>query len=299
MHVAAAFTTVAILAVCGCGPEDTTTEPPAMNGTAHSKLTISDGTRYVLMNGTRVDFGTAVHDLTWNPDGSKAVFIDGDGDLATAHPDGSRRVILAKHIPGQTWSHPAWVFADPEKIDPTKPQQNIVFVSGAGGFTTLETVPANAGDFTPTTLSLGVPRKLGQPEVPQTANTWPNAGGPHGSVVYTNTQTGNICLENNSHGPVGSVLTPGSQPALSADEKELVFVRSVGGHAHIFEQHLDSKDPTKDLTPNATVDYTEPAISRDGAIIAARTPDGIATFPADGSAAPTLISADQGLPAYR
>ena len=78
------------------------------NGTAHNGLTISDGTRYVVMNGTRVDFGTAVRDLSWSPDGSKAAFIDGDGDLVVSNPDGSGRVVVAKNPGGQNWSHPTW-----------------------------------------------------------------------------------------------------------------------------------------------------------------------------------------------
>src|SRR5207248_2008147 len=35
-------------------------------------LTISDGTRHVVVNGKSIDFGTIVRDLAWNPSGSKA-----------------------------------------------------------------------------------------------------------------------------------------------------------------------------------------------------------------------------------
>ncbi|MFJ9522905.1 hypothetical protein ACIRPK_32240 [Kitasatospora sp. NPDC101801] len=67
-----------------------TTAPPApLNGTAHNGLTISNGTRYVVMNGTTVDFGTEVRDLVWSPNGRKAAFVDGAGDLVVADPDGS------------------------------------------------------------------------------------------------------------------------------------------------------------------------------------------------------------------
>ncbi|MDH6115588.1 Tol biopolymer transport system component [Kitasatospora sp. MAP12-15] len=267
----------------------THTTPPAMNGTANSKLTISNGTRDVLMNGTSVDFGTAVRDLTWSPDGSRAAFIDGDGDLATAKPDGSGRVVVAKHVAGQTWSHPAWEF--------TADGQFIWFASSAGGVSTLENVPADAVDGTPGTPHL-VPGYQ-EPELPQTANTWPSSHGLNGLAVHANSQTGDIYERTDWNDGQGTVLTAGSEPMLCANENEVAFVRSVGGHDHIFLLRLEGQAPAKDLTPNATVDYTEPAISPDGATVAARTPDGIATLPADGSAAPTLISTHPGLPTYR
>jgi hypothetical protein len=268
--------------------------PPAMNGTAHSRLTISNGTRQVLMNGTSVDFGTAVRDLTWNPDGSKAAFIDGDGDLVTANPDGSGRVVLAKHIPGQSWSHPAW-----ENVNyQNHVRQDILFSSTAGGVTNLEFAMTNTVNGTPFTLFDGGFGD-GLKDVPQTANTWPNTSRTNNRSVFANTQTGDVYIRDVYIRDQVHMLTPGSEPTLSTDGQEVVFVRSVGGHDHIFAQHLDSQAPAKDLTPNTTVDYTEPAISPDGTTIAVRTPDGIATFPADGSTAPTLISTDKGLPAYR
>ncbi|GAA1233495.1 hypothetical protein GCM10009665_24720 [Kitasatospora nipponensis] len=267
-----------------------------MNGTAGSRLTISNGTRYVLMNGTSVDFGTAVRDLTWSPDGRKAVFVDGDGDLVTADPGGGGRVVVARHAAGQSWSHPAWESV-PSSYGHTLPQQ-ILFVADAGGVTTLETVPADAVNGTPTALPLQLGE--GRPEVPQTANTWPNTGGGS-SDVYANTQTGDIYIRDGyaRMDSSDSVFTPGTEPTLSTDGEEVVFVRSVGGHDHIFEQQVDRQGSAKDLTPNATVDYSEPAVSPDRTTIAVRTPDGIATLPADGSAAPRLVSTDHGLPAYR
>jgi hypothetical protein len=246
------------------------------------------------MNGTTVDFGTTVRGLAWNADGSRAAFVDGDGDLVTAKPDGSGRVVVARHIDGQSWSHPTWrPMASQGQI-----WADILFVSTASGVTTLKDVRADAVNGTPTPFP--DPDEDGVKDVPKTADTWPNSGGSNGAV-FANTQTGDVyILDDSGRGQVSlSMRTPGSEPAFSADKNEVVFVRSVGGHDHIFEQGVDGKASAKDLTPNATVDYTEPAISPDGTTIATRTPDGIATLPADGSAAPALISTYQGLPAYR
>ncbi|MFI9270803.1 hypothetical protein ACIGXM_08860 [Kitasatospora sp. NPDC052896] len=279
-------------------PTSTKSARPAMNGTGNSGLTISDGTRYVLMNGTSVDFGTAVRDLAWSSDGSKAVFVDGDGDLVTANPDGSGRVVVAKHLPGQSWSHPAWHYVAADQSNPTA-RQDIFFVSTAGGVTSLETVPADAVDGTPTPLDLSSGMD-GVQNMPQTANTWPNGAGTKGAVVFANTRTGDVYLRDDYLRQMVSQVAPGSEPTVTADGEEVVFVRSVGGHDHVFEQNLETpQSPAKDLTPNATTDYTEPALSPDGTTIAVRTPDGIASLPADGSAAPTLISTHPGLPAYR
>ncbi|WP_345708310.1 hypothetical protein [Kitasatospora paranensis] len=76
------------------------TTAPARNGAVQG-LTISNGTNLVLMNGTSVDFHTAVRDLAWSPDGGRAAFIDGAGDLSVSRADGSHRVVVARNPGGR------------------------------------------------------------------------------------------------------------------------------------------------------------------------------------------------------
>ncbi|HEY3477405.1 MAG TPA: hypothetical protein VGL02_00780 [Streptomyces sp.] len=273
---------------------------PALNGTAHNGLTISDGTRYVVMNGTRVDFGTAVRDLAWSPNGAKAAFIDGDGDLAVANPDGSGRVIVAKNPGNQTWSHPTWQVRAYDSQTQLPGVNNLLFAVRNAGVWKLYGIPASAHQGTPKVLSLNAESGPGAPAIPQTGNSWPNAAGKYGTSVYANAG-GDVYIRDDYLRQQGSKLSTGSEPAMSpAADQDIVFVRSVGGHDHLFLETSTNGGPVyKDLTPHATTDYTEPAFSPDGKTIAARTPTGIVTLPANGSHAPVRISSYTGLPAYR
>ncbi|WP_033250311.1 TolB family protein [Kitasatospora phosalacinea] len=95
----------------------------------------------------------------------------------------------------------------------------------------------------------------------------------------------------------GMAVAKGSQPDRD-DDGDIVFVRSVAGHSHLFTKGSDYRAAERDLTPHATADCTEPAFSPDGRTVAFRTPDGIYTVPAAGGT-PTKVSDTVGLPAYR
>ncbi|RKT08908.1 WD40 repeat protein [Streptomyces sp. 1114.5] len=336
----ALMTTVGAVLLSACGPDTTDSGPTAaptgaapgsaapgtaapgapskpgspapagkeVNGTsAANHLTISTGTQTVALNGTTVDFGTVVRDLAWSPDGKRAAFVNGNGDLVTANPDGTGKVTLAKNPGGETWSHPTWqhATADPGVTDVPGALDRfdtIVFASSKGGVSKLEKVPAKTSGATPEVLtphsSEGGNENLPQP--PQTGNTWANAGGHRGGIAYANTPADEVYIYDDYIRPSTRDMGKGSQPALSPDGEHLVFVRSVNGHDHLFARSTASDQKAeKDLTPSATTDYTEPAWSPDGKTIAARTPDGVSTLPADGSAAPTQVSTVKGLPAYR
>ncbi|WP_405878405.1 hypothetical protein OG762_06925 [Streptomyces sp. NBC_01136] len=272
----------------------------AAKAPSRGTLTISNGSKYVLINGRWVNFGVVVRDLAWSPNGAKAAFIDGSGNLDVAGADGSGRVVVVKNPGNQNWSHPTWQVAKADTQDGIPAKNNLIFAARANGVSKLEYVAATAVHGTPKTLALAAESGPGVPALPKTGNVWPNAAGGHGTSVYANSSTGDVYIRDDYIRQQGGAVTKGSQPALSPNEEEVVFVRSVAGHDHILvEEFTTSGGRVKDLTPHATTDYTEPAWSADSTTLAVRTPAGTVTLSANGSGHPTKVTSVVGLAAYR
>lgn len=287
--VAAAVTGTALLGASGAAS--------AAGSASHGTLTISNGTKYVLIGGHRVNFGVPVRDLAWSPDGTKTAFVDGSGNLDIAKADGSGRVVVAKNPGNQTWSHPTWQVTAKDTQNGIPAKDNLIFAARDKGVSRLKYISAKAVHGTPRTLSLnGDP---GDGPIPQTGNVWPNAGGHYGTSVYGNADTGAVYIRDDYLRQQGGKLTQGSEPALSPNEEEVVFVRSVAGHDHVVVEDFMHGNHIKDLTPHATTDYTEPAWSPDGKTLAVRTPSGTVTLPANGTGHPAEVTSTVGLAAYR
>jgi Tol biopolymer transport system component len=268
-----------------------------LNGTKGNSMTISTGATYVIMNGTKVNFGVHVRDLAWSPDGKKAAFVDGAGNLEVASPDGSGRHIVAVNPGNQTWSHPTWQVAKADSRDRIPAKNNLIFAASKGGVSRLERISATANHGTPSVLPLDSYLGRGTTPNPLTGNAWPSAAGGYGTAVYGNTRTGEVYIRDDYLRQQGGAVVRGSEPALSPNGEEIVFVRSVKGHDHLFVETLGK--PAVDITPYATTNYTEPAWFPNGKAVAFRTPTGTDVMPANGATGPVKVSSYVGLVAFR
>ncbi|QMU67023.1 PD40 domain-containing protein [Streptacidiphilus sp. P02-A3a] len=294
--VSAAISGVALIGSAGAAVAAVPATPVAA---AHGELTVSNGSHSVLINGHWVNFGVTVRDLAWSPDGSKAVFIDGSGNLVTANPNGSGRVVVAVNPGRQTWSHPTFEVVHGNSTDGIPSRDNIIFTVDAKGVDQLDYVSATAHHGKPQLLPLGSESGDDTVAPPMTGNSWANSAGTFGTAVYENTN-GYVYFRDDYTRQQGGTLARGSEPSLSpvADVEDVVFVRSVAGHDHLLVENVVT-GTVKDLTPHATTDYTEPTWSTDGSTIAARTPTGIVTLAANGSGQPVRSTTTVGLPAWR
>lgn len=288
--------------------------PAALNATGGTALTISDGSGKVLMNGKAVDFGTQVTDPAWSPDGSRVVFIDGAGDLVVANADGSGQTVAAHNPGGQKWSHPTWQTTQADPQDGMAARNNIFFASTAGGGTLWE-VPTDAHNAKPTQLSLNGYSGQGNTPPPAADNLWPAGGGRFGSAVYEhdNGSSADVYVRDNYLRQQGGIaIKNASEPeyvlvGTSADSQgtpEVVFVRQVGAYKHVFVEAIQNSTggapaPARDLTPHATTDCTEPAISPDGRTVAFSTSSGVVSVAAAGSGNPAFVTHAPGFPAFR
>ena len=113
-HGAVVAASAALLAACGQHPGATTTN----NGTGSigqapgykaGLALISDGTTVVRVGDQKVTFPTTVTDAVFSADGSRIAFVNGDGNIATARPDGKGLKVLTAKAAGVVRSRPTWM----------------------------------------------------------------------------------------------------------------------------------------------------------------------------------------------
>ena len=206
---------VAFLAACGASQRSPDVTPPAVSGFAAGAMLVSDGTARVLVGGEPVTFPTTVTDAAWSGDGSRIAFVDQDGNISTARPDGSKRVVLTTHQDGVTRSRPTWLSG------------RVVFEErSADGKAHLAWVAADER-----------PGAVQEYEPPQDSEPWaglsaPNSNGSSGSGVEIAFQSPGgqgpevWVADLNQRSPWSGKIADGSEPAVSPDGTKVAYVAS-------------------------------------------------------------------------
>lgn len=231
---------LAVLAACGpknaAGEQSGTPSPvadpepslaPVTSGIVYAAgaVLISNGRKTVLVAGQEIAFATTVTDATWSPDGSRIAFVDGDGNISTARPDGSDRRVLTKKRAGVTRSRPTW--HDQEiKFAERDSKGSRVMAVPASGYQTISLDPV--GDEYDAYLGSGDTEKdNSSPSASATETRDYGVGelayehrGAKGPEVWV--------VDGNQREPYSSKKAVGSEPALSPDGSKVAYVAPNG-----------------------------------------------------------------------
>ncbi|HZD97399.1 MAG TPA: hypothetical protein VE132_04470 [Micromonosporaceae bacterium] len=272
--------------------------PGSANADANASApSITNGTATVTIGGRPARFGSSVTDATWAPDGSRLAYVDGNGNIATARPDGGDVHVLTRTDRNVKRAHPTWAAAG----------STIEFTErGRDGVWRLITVPSDGIASDPEQVDW-----LGDTE--SHGDTAPNAvgalaeipgdlaldrlayqhAGPNGSEVWI--------LDGNQREPIPVKVGAGSQPALAPDGQRIAFIGSGG---QLFVEAITNR------RGGATVQITfgvkgisSPAWSPDGSRIAFRTAkdvESVSAKPVSATKNPIRVeSKTPGVPTYR
>jgi hypothetical protein len=287
----------------GASADPTLSAKPSGTGAvavAAGTLLVSDGTAAVVVGGSKVHFPTTVTEAAWSPDRSRIAFIDADGNVDTAHPDGTGRLVLTSAAPGVTRSRPTW--------DGGRVLYNQTNSSGAS---TVLGVYAD-GWVDPGAAASGADSSaIGGADAPTTGNSNASAANAHlNADLFSETAfqhkgaSGDEVwvIDGYQREAIAVKLAAGSQPAVSADGAEIAYVGTDG------QIRLVASSVAPNQTAHSTVISaglsapTHLAWSPDGRTIAFSTAAGVSSIPTDGSevhsGTATVLTKTPGVAAY-
>src|SRR5262245_12215591 len=301
-HGAVVAASAALLAACGQHP-GTNTSSDSGNGSIGSApgykvglALISDGTNVVRVGDQKVTFPTTVTDAVFSPDGSRIAFVNGDGNIATARPDGKGLKVLTAKAAGVVRSRPTWSGT------------GLVFTERTGsGAALLKSVSSNgAGTFFDEPgeqdAYMGVDGDNGGGDKQLGSNASVAAAGPGKEAAFQRAGSKGPEVwvsDQNQREPYQSKLIDGSEPALSSDGMRVAFVDQ-SGQIKVVDAVKKNAAPVQ-ITFGATTP-THLIWTSDGRI-AYSTTTGVESVAANVAAGatsnpPTSISATQGVVSF-
>jgi hypothetical protein len=220
----AAIVAASLTVLAACGPARDPSTAPSAAAIAAGAVLISDGTAVVRIGERKVTFPTAVTGAVWSPDGSRIAFVDGDGNISTARPDGSSRTVLTAAKAGAIRSDPAWfgwrVFFT-ETDGQGVPRLMQVTANGhRESWLDADVTQAYLGEDWPETGTSQASTAIGAgfaSELGEVAYEHKTAKGAEVWVVDVNQRT-----------PYAVKIAEGTDPALSPDGKQVAYVGSSG-----------------------------------------------------------------------
>jgi hypothetical protein len=258
-------------------------------GLTAGALLISNGTDTVTIGGKAVKFPSTVTDATWSPDGSRIAYIDGDGNVATAKPDGSGVLVLTATDKSVVRSRPSWsravlFYAEKKGADSTLMS---VPINGCGDGSTVGGTPWNM-DTGDGTSYVDLAPSAAFSYKPARVSFQHNE--PSGPQIWIN--------DTNQRSPGTYKVINGSEPALSPDGKRLAYV-GINGQMFLTTAAYNGGAGVQ-ITFGAN-HPTRPVWSPDGQHIAYETAtdiESVGLSPGANANPATTLSSKPGVPAF-
>jgi hypothetical protein len=278
----------------GTSPTASGTSGPAPLTLTPGTLLVSDGTSTVRIGDATVTFPGPVTDAVWSPNGSRIAYIDGNGNVATAKPDGTDVLVLTQTNPSLTRSRPSWLrqwllFAEKKSdgtsavmtvpsngcgLDNQSPAETEWSMDTGPGTSYVDLAPSGSDLFRPTEFAF-------QHDEPSGHQIWIN--------------------DSNQRTPSTYKEMAGSEPALSLDANHLAYVGSDGAiYAATFTKLGSATGFSAATKISASVSGASHLTwNIDGSRLAYETSTDIEEIAVGaGSKTPTVLSTKPGVPSY-
>jgi len=255
----------------------TTAATPAPPAPAYDATvpTVSDGSATVLIDHRAVTFPSTVTDAAWSPNGTRLAYVDGTGNIAVANPDGTHVQELTKGS-GIKRARVAWdggqiAFAELKNGAWTLREVALPYDDFGGADAHNETDWAWAGDPSDA-------QKFSAASSPSVMAQGAPASRVYGGLEYAAQQDNGAqhkvyVFDRNLRGNTGNLTFDGTDPALSPDGSQVVFVGK-NGQLEVaqtdYPEHVAKPAAPRQITFGA--DHpSHPAWSADGSRIAFET----------------------------